>query len=110
MNFEVLQHFLGSLMGLVERLRAVYHDAHQLTSTVGRQSLEFGQSGLSTARDARSRFRKYPVTTLALVGFCLSLLLRLYLYGRPRRPRRPHRASPLLADAFSSAALDGVWR
>ena len=43
MNFEVMQHFLGSLMSLVERVRAMYSDARQLTSTVGRQSLEFGE-------------------------------------------------------------------
>ena len=45
MNFEVLQHFLSSLMNLVERVRAMYTDARQLTSTVGRQSLEFGENG-----------------------------------------------------------------
>ena len=47
MNFEVMQHFLGSLVSLVERVRAMYSDARQLTSTVGRQSLEFGERSIS---------------------------------------------------------------
>ena len=57
MNFDVLQHFLGSLTALFERMRAMYNDACQLSSTVTRQSLEFGQSSLSTVREARSRSR-----------------------------------------------------
>ena len=60
MNFEVMQHFLGSLVSLVERVRAMYSDARQLTSTVGRQSLEFGESSISTARQAKSRLRRHP--------------------------------------------------
>mmetsp|Transcript_86920 Transcript_86920/g.261084 ORF Transcript_86920/g.261084 Transcript_86920/m.261084 type:complete len:112 (-) Transcript_86920:222-557(-) len=109
MNFEVLQHFLASMMALIERLRAIYNDARQLTSSVGRQSLEFGQSSLSTVSEARSRVRQYPLTSISLVCFCLSLLVRRYgLRGGPPRRRAPAAAS--LADAFANTALDGAWR
>ena len=109
MNFEVLQHFLSSLMALFERLRAIYNDARQLTSNVGRQSLEFGQSSLTTVSEARSRVRQYPVTSLSLACFCISLLLRRY--GRRRGAPTGHLApAATLADAFATSSLDGAWR
>jgi hypothetical protein len=99
MNFEVLQHFLGSLMSLCERVRAMHADARQLTSTMGRQSLEFGKSSISTAREAKSRIRRHPVASFALVCFALSVLLRARAYGRRRGARLPR--PPL--------GLDSAW-
>ena len=96
MNFEVMQHFLGSLVSLVERVRAMYSDARQLTSTVGRQSLEFGESSISTARQAKSRLRRHPLGSLALVCFALTLLLRRAWQRKRRLPPVP-------------LPLEGVW-
>jgi hypothetical protein len=96
MNFEVMQHFLGSLVSLVERVRAMYTDARQLSSTVGRQSLEFGESSISTARQAKSRLRRHPLGSLALVCFALTVLLR-------RAWQRKRRLPPV------SLPLEGVW-
>ena len=107
MNFEVLQHFLTSFTGLLERLRAMYHDARQLTTTVGRQSLEFGQTSLSTVREARSHFRRRPIASLTLVGLALSLLLR---FARSLRAARARRLPHALDAAFASTALDAAWR
>tara|TARA_B110001452_G_C15228234_1_gene425649 strand:- start:958 stop:1899 length:942 start_codon:yes stop_codon:yes gene_type:complete len=100
MNFDVLQHFLGSLMSLVERMRAMYTDARQLTGTVGRQSLEFGESSLTTARQVKSRLRRHPLSTLALACFALTVLLR----SRARARRRPQ--PQLLRGPFE---LNGAW-
>ena len=77
MNFEVLQHFLTSLVGLIERVRALYGDARQLTSRLCRQSLEFGESSMSTMQEAQSRVRRHPITACGLIVLCLSILLRL---------------------------------
>ena len=83
----------------LERLRAMYSDARQLSSTVGRQSLEFGESSLSTVREARSRMRRHPVASLALVSLCVSLLLR---FLRRRGAGRDGR----LRDLFRSTATE----
>ncbi|KAL3893489.1 MAG: hypothetical protein SGPRY_014198, partial [Prymnesium sp.] len=101
MNFEVLQHFLGSMMALLERLRTIYRDTRQLTSTVGRHSLEFGQSSLSTASQARSRLARHPLAASSLFAFCLALILRMYKPLTRRRAR--------LSNAFASSVLDGAW-
>ena len=113
MNFEVLQHFLGSMVALMERLRTMYNDACTLSSTVSRQSLEFGQSSLSTVREARSRFRRHPIASLTLIGLALSVLLRFARHlrvtlGGPARRLR-HRGAGLDA-AFASTTLDAAWR
>lgn len=108
MNFEVLQHFLSSMMALVERIRTIYRDTRQLTTTVGRQSLEFGQSSLSTASEARSRIRQYPLTSFSLVCFCFLLLLQRYGQRLSRLSRR-REATRSLSDAFVKALLDGAW-
>ncbi|KAL1496608.1 hypothetical protein AB1Y20_014212 [Prymnesium parvum] len=109
MNFEVLQHFLGSMMALFERLRAIYNDTRQLTSSVGRHSLEFGESSLSTARVAKSRVWRYPLSSLGLVCFCLMLLQRRYR-GRVTRPMSAGDRSPSsLTDAFAKSVLDVAW-
>ena len=103
MNFEVVQHFLSALVGLLERLSGLYNDACQLSSRVSRQSLEFGESGVSTALEVRSRVRRHPVKSLALITLCLSLLFRLRGRGLPRRRKQE------LTTAFACAALDGAW-
>ena len=120
MNFDVLQHFLGSVQALIERVRAMYRDACQLTSTVGRQSLEFGQTSISTAREAHTRFRRHPMASLALVSLALTMLLRFGRHLRgllamsvppSRRLRGPNGGGgPGLDAAFASTALDAAWR
>jgi len=121
MNFEVAQHFLTSLVALFERLRSMYHGACQLSSTVSRQSLEFGESSLSTARVARSRVRRHPIASLSLIGLCLSLLVRLVRSGMGARRRAlgrlGHASAPAgaagmsaLGQAFTGAALDSAWQ
>ena len=111
MNFDVLQHFLGSMISLFERLRHMYRDAATLTSTVSRQSLEFGQSSLSTVRDVRSRVRRHPLASLGLLSLGMTILLRA-LRSLARR-RRLHRASGAagLGNAFAAvASLDTAWQ
>ena len=107
MNFEVLQHFLTSMVGLLERMRAIYQDACHLSSTVTRQSLEFGQTSLSTVREARTRFRRHPITSLTLISIALTLLLRFSRHLRHSFATRPRRR---LDAAFASTALDAAWR
>ena len=110
MNFDVLQHFLGSMISLFERLRHMYNDAKQLTTTVSRNSLEFGQSSLSTVREARSRARRHPMTSLALISVALAVLLRTArAMARRRRLQGPVPAAAL-GQAFASTALDAAWR
>ena len=65
------------MMALLERLRAIYSDARQLTTSVGRQSLEFGQSSLSTVREARSRARRHPIASISLISLCVAILMRM---------------------------------
>ena len=89
-------------MSLCERMRVMYTDARQLTSTFGRQSLEFGESSLSTARRAKSRLRRHPLASLALACFALTVLLRR---GARMRQRLPQRPPPVAAAA---AALEGA--
>ena len=121
MNFEVLQHFLGSMVALIEKLRAMYRDACQLSSTVKRQSLEFGESSISTVREARTRFRRHPIASIALIGLALSVLLRfarnlrgalgVHPGGRRRLTQRGGVGGPPgLEGAFASTALDAAWR
>ena len=118
MNFEMLQHFLTSLAGVLERMRAMHRDACQLTTTVSRQSLEFGQTSLSTVREARSRVRRHPLASAAVLSIALSLLVRfsrrLYAFtGRHQRRlvRRADAASGLdAAFASRSTALDAAWQ
>jgi hypothetical protein len=115
MNFEVLQHFLGSLSALCERLRGMYHDARNLTASVGRQSLEFGQAGVSSARDARSTLRDHPLKALGLLVFALGLLIRRYGWRRrlTARGAAPGAATALGA-AFATSdmnlGMNGAWR
>ena len=106
MNFNVLQHFLGSMVALLERLRVVYGDVCQLSSRVTRQSLEFGQSSISTVRQARSRALRHPMAAFALVSLCLSALLRLRARTNSRRARYQ---TVKLSGALAAASLDGVW-
>ena len=112
MNFDILQHFIGSLVSLIERVRALYADACQLTSKVHRQSLEFGESSLTTVRDAHSRVRRYPFASIAIVLTALSLLFRLkrVIASRMGRPQRFTHKHPTLGDTFASLALDGAWQ
>jgi hypothetical protein len=105
MNFEVLQHFLGSVTALVERMRTMYNDARTLSTTVGRQSLEFGQSSLTTVREARLRVRRHPLASLTIISLCLTLLFRL-LRLRVSRRRLTNRS---LGEAFASSALSAAW-
>ena len=110
MNFDVLQHFLGSMISLFERLRHMYQDAKQLTTTVSRNSLEFGQSSLSTVREARTRLRRHPLTSLTLISLALAVLLRAArAMARRRRLHGPQNAAAL-GQAFASTALDAAWR
>ena len=106
MNFNVLQHFLGSMVALFERLRAVYGDACQLSSRVTRQSLEFGQSSISTASRARSRVLRHPMAAFALFSLCLSALFRLRARLNSRRARHQTVA---MSGTLARASLDGVW-
>ena len=108
MNFDVLQHFIGSMVSLVERVRHMYRDAAALTTNVGRQSLEFGQSSLSTARDVRSRVRRHPLASLGLISLCVTLLMRA-LRAASRR-RRLHGPTAALGEAFAATTLDSAWR
>ena len=106
----MLHHFLAALGALAERARAMYTEAANLTTAVGRRSLEFGESSLPIARElserASSQFRRRrKLACLALVGFCLALLRRHY-----RRPRRVAHGGAALGAALASAALDGAWR
>ena len=94
MNFEVLQHFLGSLLALLERLRGMYRDACQVT----RQSLEFGESSLGAARGAGSRVRRHPVLFVALVTALVTLVRRVLL----PRLRMRDRTTSTLASAWLS--------
>ena len=102
MNFEVLQHFIGSLTALIERVRNMYNDARQLSSTVTRQSLEFGQSSLSTVREARSHFRRHPIKSLSLIALCITLLARTL---RRKGLRLPGLRRQLPGGAATLAAL-----
>ncbi len=108
MNFEVLHHFLGSMATLFERIRNMYRDACQLSSTVGRQSLEFGQSGLTTAREARSRLRMHPLKAIGLALFALAMLIHRRLSRR--RLGAGGAPSAALSDAFTSVSLAPSWR
>lgn len=108
MNFEVLQHFLTSLVGLIERVRALYGDARQLTSRLCRQSLEFGESSMSTMQEAQSRVRRHPITACGLIVLCLSILLRL----RQRLTQRRLGGAPgvqALGETFAAVTLNGAW-
>ena len=107
---QMLHHFLAAVGALAERARAMYTEAANLTTAVGRRSLEFGESSLPIARElserASSQFRRRrKLACLALVGFCLALLRRHY-----RRPRRVAHGGAALGAALASAALDGAWR
>jgi len=110
MNFEVLQHFLGSLVALVERVRALYGDAAQLSSRMCRQSLEFGATGMSTVRSAHSRVRRHPLASLGFIAAVLSILLRLRRSLASKRRLLGRGGAAVLGDAFATAALDGAWR
>merc|ERR1712087_417634 len=106
MNFEVLQHFLNSAAMLCEKLRALYSDAALVTSAMGRQSLEFGESSLSTAQRARSRLQQHPIkTVLGLVS--LSFLLLMRYFSTRRRLRATSAAA--LPYAFANTSLDAAW-
>ena len=70
MNFEVLQHFLTSMVNLLERLRTMYRDACH----VSRQSLEFGHASMRTVEEARTVIRRRPIVSLTLISLALSLL------------------------------------
>ena len=85
----------------MERLRNMYADAARVTSDMRRQSLEFGESSLSTVKRAQSRVRKQPLTCMGIVALCLLILQRYY-----RRPRQlaAARNSAALAQAFASTA------
>ena len=107
---QMLHHFPAAVGALAARARAMYTEAANLTTAVGRRSLEFGESSLPIARElserASSQFRRRrKLACLALVGFCLALLRRHY-----RRPRRVAHGGAALGAALASAALDGAWR
>ena len=107
---QMLHHFLAAVGALAERARAMYTEAANLTTAVGRRSLEFGESSLPIARELSERAstqfrRRRKLACLALVGFCLALLRRHY-----RRPRRVAHGGAALGAALASAALDGAWR
>ena len=111
MNFEVMQHFLGSLVSLVERVRAMYSDARQLTSTVGRQSLEFGESSISTARQAKSRLRRHPHDSNAKPSLTPSLTRTLNPHPHPHpHPNTLTRRHPLGSLALVCFALTLLLR
>jgi hypothetical protein len=101
MNFEVMQHFLGSASALFERLANMYHDAQRASSVIHRQSLEFGESSFSVVRRVRSHARDNPVKCLGLAAFCLGLLAR---FVQPKLRRRPALQQAALLDAFAAAA------
>ncbi len=66
-------------------------DACQLSTTVTRQSLEFGESSLSSARRVEKGIRRRPLATAGLVAFILALLTRLIsrgIFGSRARPRQ----------------------
>ena len=115
MNFEVLQHFLTSLAGLLERMRAMHRDACQLTTTVSRQSLEFGQTSLLTVREARARVRRNPIASAAILSIALSVIVRfsrgLRAFAGPYQRRLSRRVDVAtgLDAAFASTALDAAW-
>jgi len=101
MNFEVLQHFIGSASSLFERISTMYFDAQRATSVMHRQSLEFGESSYSVVRRVRFHARENPIKCLSLAAFCLGLLAR---YARPRMRQRTFLPPAALMDAFAAAA------
>ena len=115
MNFEMLHHLLTSLAGVLERMRAMHRDACQLTTTVSRQSLEFGQTSLSTVREARLRARRHPIASAAILSIALYLIVRfsrgLRAFAGPHQCRLSRRADVATGfdAAFASTALDAAW-
>jgi len=111
MNVEVLQHFVGSMVAFFERMRALYGDACQLSSNVRLQSLEFGESGLTTVREARSHMRRRPLVSFGLICAAFSMLLQLRRWLSHRRLRYPLPMLGVGGDARTAAvALNGAWQ
>ncbi len=79
----------------------MYADAVRVTTDMRRQSLEFGESSLSTVQKAQSRVRKQPLTCMGIVALCLLILQR---YVRRPRMLAAARNNAALAQAFASTA------
>lgn len=114
MNLETVLRFVGSLAAFGERMHSVSGEVSSLTTSLHRQSLEFGERSLARLRQVRVNRRRLATALLLALAFVLRWR------GRPHAPvhRRPLVRSPRALPSASGgggggvsgeAALDSVW-
>lgn len=108
MNLETVLRFVGSLAAFGERMHTVSGDVSSLTSSVHRQSIEFGERSLARLRQIRLNRRRLVAGLLC----ALALALRLRGQARPAVRHRRGARSPAPGNvngAGGAAAVDQLW-